>query len=153
MEHSLKAIADWEALTNKPYFDNTGSKKQGEDIWLYLNCMLLDDSIELSEENVGVEEMEQIQAYLEKSQTATTLKTNPDEKKKKRIVTAEQIYASMIKAGVAKEYEMWNIDRLTTLLGVLADMFEEKKPMTQAEIYEQNAKLNAERRKKLNSKG
>lgn len=150
MEHSLKAIAEWEALTCKPYFNPTEKKKSGDDIWLYLNCMVLDE-VELNSTNVGVEQMEQVQNYLSKSQTATTIKSSG--KNDKRIVTSEQLYATMIKAGISKDYETWNIDRLMTLMAVIADMFEEKKPMTQQEIYEQNMKLNEERRRKLNSKG
>lgn len=150
MEHSLLAIAEWESITNKAYINPNDKNRSDTETFLYLQCMVLDD-YELKPEDLTKESVNKIYEYLDKPHTATTIKSK--EKTQAAIKTSEQIYAAMINCGVSKEYETWHIDRLLTLLAVIVEGSKEPEKMTQQEIYEQNIKLNEERRKKLQSKG
>ena len=60
--------------------------------------------------------------------------------------------AMMAEAGIPFECQYWNINRLLVLLNVIEARRNPKK-MSQAEIYKQNADLNAQRKAQLNTRG
>ena len=56
-------------------------------------------------------------------------------------------------SSIPMEFQRWHLNRLLTLISVVADYHAPKKKMTREEVLSQNAKLNAERKAKYNTKG
>lgn len=148
-EHSLRAIAKWESKWLKPFLD--GEPKEAEEFWSYIECMALDgvpDQRKFTEQH-----LQEITSYISGNLTATTIKKLPGGKSSGSYVTSEVLYAQMCVAGVNWEAQDWHISRLQKVLEVINDMQSDKKKMNSRDVLKQNAQLNAERRKALNSKG
>lgn len=146
-EHSLAAIAEWESKWKIPYFTATFTPEQEVD---YYTMMCLDDN--LQPYHLTSEVTSKITEYINDSHTATTF-TNSGEAPGRTVLTNELVYAMMAAAQVPFECEHWNFNRLLTLLRVIADQQAPKKKMSTTEIMQQNAKLNAERKKQMKTKG
>lgn len=155
MEHSLKAVRIWEAKWHKPFLDNHDKTK--EEIFDYMRIMCLNENVDpmvfrvMSQDNI-----EQVVSYIQNPMTATWF--NNDNRigaslKSGEIVTAEIIYYWMISMRVPLELENWHLNQLLTLLKVISIKNGGKKKMSKKEAALQRAKLNAERRKKLKTKG
>ena len=149
MEHSLYSMALWEEKYTRPF--PTGDDSMSAFEYLdYINMMCLNATIEkdeLTDENVAT-----ITEYINTPHTATRINSK-NESSASKIITTEQIYASMTIGRVDWSAQYWNINRLMTLLEVVADMQSDKKKMSKQEIYEQNRRLNEERRRAMGSKG
>ncbi len=59
----------------------------------------------------------------------------------------------MFMENIPIEFETRNLNRLLTIIRVISSYREKPKKMSREEIHKQNAKLNAERKKQLQSKG
>ncbi len=154
IEHSLAAIAKWEAHWRKPFLSNNALT--GEELLDYIRCMTLEEDIDfnvylaLSQQN-----MEAIRAYLEEPMTATWFK---EEKKGKggrmgSASTAEIIYYYMVELGIPFECENWHFNRLMTLIRVCSEKQAVPKKMARKDIFAQNAALNAQRKARLGTRG
>lgn len=154
IEHSLAAIAKWEAHWRKPFLSNNALT--GEELLDYIRCMTLEDGVDrnvylaLSQQN-----MEAIRAYLEEPMTATWFK---EEKKGKggrtgSALTAEIIYYYMVELGIPFECENWHFNRLMTLIRVCSEKQAVPKKMARKDIFAQNAALNAQRKARLGTRG
>lgn len=150
LEHSLLSISKWEAKWKKPFLSK--DEKTSEEITDYVRCMTTTPNVpddvyrRLSSENVA-----QIEAYIEDSQTATTFTKEPGGGRS--IVTSEIIYYWMVSFGIPFECQKWHLNRLLALIQVCERKNRPAKKQSQRSIMEQNAALNAQRRKKLGSKG
>lgn len=147
-EYSLKAIAEWESQWEQPFF--TSKLTQAQQVSLY-KCMCIGD--ELDDLYITPDLTYAISDYMVRKNTATVIK---DEKstKQRRILTSEVVYSYMAAAQVPFTCEDWNINRLMTLLGVISvNQNGKEKKMSKTEVMKQNAELNAERKKKYNTKG
>lgn len=147
-EHSLRSISDWEAIYKKPFLSNTKFHTDAE-MAHYCQLMAIDEEppVELYTSKVYQELIE----YIKDPQTATTLNSSK-QTGSRRIITSEVVYAMMAEAGIPFECQYWNINRLLVLLNVIEARRNPKK-MSQAEIYKQNAVLNAQRKAQLNTRG
>lgn len=154
IEHSLAAIAKWEARWHKPFLTNKAMT--GEEFLDYIRCMTLEDEdtidpniyMALSRSN-----FESIQKYIENTMTATWFK---DEKKGRNggaVITAEIIYYYMVELGIPFECENWHVNRLMTLIRVCSEKQAVPKKMARKDIFAQNAALNAQRKARLGTKG
>lgn len=152
MEHSLVSISKWESKWHKPFIGSENLST--EEVKYYLQCMTITQNVNpsvydyLSEEN-----MRQVNDYIEDPMTGTSFfEFFPDKSKNAKRVSSEEIYSQMILLGIPFECQKWHINRLLTLIKV-CNIDRSDKKMSKAETMRAYHKLNAERRKKMNSKG
>lgn len=158
LEHSLVSISKWEEKWKRPFLDPRpeNSNKSLEETIDYIRCMTLDSDVdpnvytELTNENI-----QEVNAYISDSHTATWFSDYEEGGKSRqiKIVTSELIYAWMVQYNIPSEYQYWHLNRLLTLIRILNSFNGDQKKMSKNEILRQNAKINAARRKQLNTKG
>jgi hypothetical protein len=95
----------------------------------------------------------QINDYIEKPMTATTITEHGSKKGRKQIVTSELVYYWMIRLGIPIEFQKWHFNRLMMLIRVCQAEDAPPKKMSQKEIMKQNAALNAARKAKYHTTG
>ena len=94
-----------------------------------------------------------IKAYIEAPMTATKISQHQKQTGPKEIITSELIYYWMIANNIPQEYQKWHLNRLLTLIEVCGVKNAPPKKMSARELANQNAALNAARRKAMGSKG
>lgn len=149
-EHSLYTMSRWEEEWKIPFMSsmNTATIEQK---YSYYKHMCVDDT--LTDAQITSTLINKLIALMNNSATATVFNDGDSSKGVSKVVTTEEIYATMAMAQVPFTCEHWHINRLMTLLRVIAHKNAPKKKMSREEILQQNARLNAERRKQMNSKG
>lgn len=152
MEHSLVSVSKWERKWKKPYL--TTDKKTDDEFFDYLRCMTITpkDVPILVYRSLPQSILDQIVSYMNDPMTATTFPKD-NTRVSREIVTAEIIYYQMFSLNIPLECEKWNLNRLMTQIRVCAIKNAPKKKMSRRETMNQNAALNAQRRKARNSKG
>ena len=152
LEHSLASLSKWESKMNKPFLSKDA--KTYEESLEYLRCMMLTPGVaEDVYEYLMVHKLREIDDYINSSMTATILPPNRGRKGRPEIITAEVIYYWMIAMQIPSEYEYWHLNKLITLIGVCNAKNSPPKKRSSDEILRDQMALNAERCKKLNSKG
>lgn len=152
LEHSLLSLSKWESKWHKPYL--VRNEKTKEEIIDYIRCMTITQNVDpktyifLTKENIS-----DVAAYIEDPMTATTFKKEEGKGGSGEILTAEVIYYSMIASNIPFECQKWHLNRLIALIRVCSIKNQPPKKMSQREIMSRNAKINAARKKKLNSRG
>jgi hypothetical protein len=152
LEHSLVSISKWESKWNKSFLSS--AEKTDEEIFDYIKCMSTTSNVDpdvfdhLTEANIR-----DIQQYINAPMTATTIREDSSTKRSREIVTNELIYYWMFSLGIPKELEKWHLNRLITLIKVFNAKNDTPKKRNRRDVMSQNAKLNAARRQRLNSRG
>ena len=152
LEHSLISISKWESKWCKPFL--SGEQKTNEEIIDYIKCMTLNPNVDsavyrcLTQEN-----MKSINAYIDSPMTATTFVEDKSGKRNREIITAELVYYWMIALNIPFECQKWHLNRLLTLVRVCNIKNQPPKKMSKRDVMNQNARLNAARRQKMNTKG
>lgn len=151
LEHSLISISKWEAKWKIALINNI-DKLSDEQFLDYIRCMIIGkDDVDLS--RLGINEQNIIRNYINDSMTATTFPKKPGAPSRE-IITSEVIYSWMVGLKIPFEpSEKWHINRLLTLIQVCSDNHQPPKKMSQKETMAMYARINAERRARLNSKG
>lgn len=153
LEHSLVSVSKWEAKWHKPFI-NPGYQMTLDELYSYIECMCVTKNVPATSLRlITPTDIERIKEYINDPMTATTITTNSSKKKNGKFITNEEIYYMMFSYQIPKECEKWHLNRLMTLLEVFAAKNSSDQKMSKAEIYKQNAQLNAARRAKWNSKG
>lgn len=151
LEHSLVSISKWESKWNQPFLSK--KEKTGEQLLDYVKCMTTTQNIDdCMYENIPNNEWRKISKYIDAPMTATTF-SNEQQKGSNEIITSEIIYYWMITLNIPFECQKWHLNRLLTLIRVCNIKNQPKKKMKMNEIISRNARLNAERRKQLNTRG
>lgn len=149
-EHSLKSISLWEAKYKKPFLVDDPARTKEEVLdYICMMCFNYDISIEDLDNSIIAE----INDYLKDPHSATVIYDASNDSNSRRIMTSEVLYAYMANGQIPFSCDEWNINNLLKLIGVLNLLNGPKKEMSQSEIYEQNRRLNRERREKMKSKG
>lgn len=152
LEHSLLAISKWESITLKPYMST--QNKTTEELLLYFKCMVIDQPLSqftiFNDPNI----QKQIITYIESPATATIIH---DKKKShgKEKITSDIIYTWMIELSIPFECQIWHLNRLMTLIRLVNNTKSangKKKKINKNTLEERN-RMNAERKKKYNTKG
>lgn len=148
-EHSLEAIFKWEAEWKVPFLN---AKHTPEQLRSYLKIMCLDEG--LSDLHLVDYVVEDLNAYMNNKRTATTFQNGDNNSPPStKVLTAEVIYSYMINANVPFEAARWHIDRLMTLLQVIALQQEKPKMKSKEQVLAENRELNAQRLRENNTKG
>lgn len=152
LEHSLVSISKWEQKYHKSFIATRD--KSTTEMYDYIRFMTLNGPF--SDEvyaRLTSKDIDTINKYMDDPATATILPANTKETNKKKIITNEEIYQWMISANIPFECQYWHINRLMTLIEVCGLKNSPPKKMSNREIWERNARLNAERRAKMHTKG
>lgn len=152
LEHSLISLSKWESKWNKVFMSK--EEKSYEETIDYIKCMTLTPNVDPIVYNcLTNENMRQINQYIEAPMTATTFTEDKTSKNSREIVTSELVYYWMIALNIPFECQKWHLNRLLTLIRVCNIKNQPPKKMSKNEIMSRNARLNAERKKRLNTKG
>lgn len=152
LEHSLVSISKWESKWNKAFLSS--KEKSFEETVDYVRCMTITKNVDpsvykfLTNENIA-----EINQYIEAPMTATYFMESDNKKSGSEKITSELIYYWMITLNIPVEFEKWHLNRLLTLVKVCNIKNSPSKKMSKSEVMRRNAKLNAERRAQLHSKG
>lgn len=152
LEHSLFSISKWEAKWEKSFF--LKEPKTSEETIDYIKMMSLNDVDPIVFNNITKDVFKQIEDYINMPMTATKINSRTaNNKESKSYMTSEIIYYYMVTLNIPLECEHWHINRLITLIRVCSIKAQPQKKMSTQEAIAYQAKLNAERRAKMKSKG
>ena len=154
LEHSLLSISKWESKWKIPFLE-TDPPKTKEQSLDYIRCMTINQVTDpFVYYNIGPDLMDQINAYIADSKTATFITRSKNARPPvKEPITSELIYYWMITYGVPFECQKWHLSRLLMLIDVCIFKNAPPKKMTQNEILKRNAALNKARCKARNTRG
>jgi hypothetical protein len=153
LEHSLISLSKWESKWCKPFLH---SDKTPEETLDYIKCMTLNQKVDPTVYNrLTVDNITQINNYIEAPMTATTFSEDRTQKKNREIVTSELIYYWMASYQLPVEFEKWHLNRLITLIRVcgVKNQPPSNKKTSQRDLAAKYAAMNKQRRAKYNSKG
>ena len=151
LEHSLLAISKWESKWHKPFL--TKEMKTTEETIDYVRCMTLTQNVDTEVyDYLTNKNLEEIHEYIDDPMTATWFNEEKKNGVSSKQITAELIYFWMISFNIPMECQKWHLNRLITLIKVCNEENKPKKKMSNKELYERNAKLNAARRKNKHMK-
>lgn len=152
LEHSLIALSKWESKWHKPFL--VKEQKTRDETLDYIKCMTITQNVDPDVYNrLTQKNIDDINAYIDNPMTATTFSEEQNGKPSREIITSELIYYWMITQNIPVEFQKWHLNRLITLIKVCSVKNSPPKKHSKKELLSRNAALNAERRKRLNSKG
>lgn len=152
LEHSLYSLSEWEQKYEKPFLSKT--PKTNQEMLYYFHCMLLDKADDINWiKRLTKNDFDRISSYISAPMTATTIREPPGRKQNNRVLTSEVLYCYMIGLGIPFECQYWHLNRLLTLIRVCQIEFGPKQKMSNAEILNQNQKINRQRLKQYNTRG
>ena len=145
LEHSLLSLSKWEEKWEKPFLSN--DKFTLPELIDYAKCMTITQNVDPNVyATFRAEQIQEIQAYINKPSTATTIKDD-NHRGGKKIITSEVIYCWMIQLGIPFECQKWHLNRLITLIRVCSIENSPPKKMGKKDVLKQYSQLNAARRK------
>lgn len=154
MEHSLVSLSKWESFYEKPFLSD--QPKTREETIYYLECMCLTEGFDVSQlSTLSAEELDQVNKYISKKQTATWFSesSEPGRAKSSQVITSEVIYYWMISLNVPMECQYWHLNRLLTLIRVINAKNQPAKKMSKAEAAARSRELNKMRKAQLGTQG
>ena len=98
-------------------------------------------------------DIDKVNSYIQAPMTATTFMEDKSGKGNREIITSELIYYWMIALNIPFECQKWHLNRLLTLIRVCNIKNTPPKKRSKRDIMNQNAALNAARRRKFNTSG
>lgn len=154
IEHSLVAIAKWEAKWHVAFLDDK-VEKTDEMMIDYIRCMTITQNVDPNiYKFIPTDVMKEINDYIGDPMTATTfVERGRSGGNKGEYVTNEIVYYWMIAQNIPMECEKWHFNRLMTLIRVCSEKNQPGKKMKKSEIYSRNKALNEARRKAHGTRG
>lgn len=150
LEHSLLSLSKWEEKYEKPFLSDK-EEMSTEEVMDYIRMMVLNPAVDDSLLNkLTNDNFKEIQQYINKKATATTVRDDAERSRDRSVITAEVIYYWMFSLQIPKECETWHINKLLMLIRVFNAKAKEadpkhKKTMSKSQLMARNAKLNAKR--------
>lgn len=154
LEHSLVSLSKWESKWQKPFL--TEEERTLEETMDYIKCMTITQNVDPNVYIVlcsDVRYMRLINEYIEAPMTATWFSDTKKKKPNKKQITSELIYYWMISLNIPFECQKWHLNRLFTLIKVCSEENQPPKKQSRREILQEYARINAERKKRWNTKG
>lgn len=152
LEHSLLSVSKWESEYKKPFL--ASGEKTAEEIFGYLKAMVVTPGVDpgvLS--RCSSKTIDQIQQYIESSQSATTFGSIPERRGPGEVITSELIYYWMISFNIPFDCERWNLNRLFALIRICNIKQSKPKKMSRNEIAQRNREINERRKAELGTSG
>lgn len=152
LEHSLVSLSKWESKHQKPFLSNDA--KTSEEIFDYLKEMIVTPGVDRNNlARCSMEQLKAIQEYIDSPQSATTFGQMPETPGRGEVITAELIYYWMVAFTIPWEAEVWHLNRLFALIRICN--IKNSKPQAQSSrsAAAERAKINAERRARLGTRG
>lgn len=151
LEHSLISVSKWEALFTKPFLSKTPMSV--DETLSYIQCMTIGAHVDPNVYRVLPKAtVEQVQAYISAPMTATTFNRR-GKGGSREVITSEIIYYWMIALGIPFECERWHLNRLLTLIEVCDLKNSPGQKMPEKDVMAEQRRLNAERKRKYNTRG
>ncbi len=152
LEHSLVSLSKWESKFQKPFLGP--DVKSPEEMIGYIEAMILTPDYPTDFwQRLTNEHLDQINAYIESNQSATTFGQMPDRKARGEVITSELIYYWLVAFNVPFECERWHLNRLFSLIRICNIKNSKPKKRSRNEISQRNRDLNAQRRAQYNTTG
>lgn len=152
LEHSLVSLSKWEEIHEKAFLGP--QEKTTEESLHYVVCMILnEDYPDDILTRLSDEDYQQIQAYIDKKHSATWFAESGPAKKSNEVITADLIQYWMNAANIPLEWENRHLNKLITLIKIHGIKNEPPKKHSRNEIFEQNRRLNKQRREQMGTKG
>lgn len=152
MEHSLVSLSKWEAKWCKPFLDK--QDLSGEEAIDYYRCMTITPNVDPEVYNYMTRDnIQEINDYIAAPMTATTFSKREGGGGRSEVMTSELLYYYMIALNIPFECQKWHLNRLITLVRVCNIKNTPGKKMSRGEVMRRNAALNAQRRKRMNTRG
>lgn len=152
LEHSLLSLSKWESKYQKPFLSS--ENKTSEELFGYLKEMIVTPNVDFdvlfkcSQSNIN-----EIQAYIESNQSATTFGMMPERRSPGEVITSELIYYWMVAFNIPFECQSWHLNRLFALIRICNIKNSKPTKMSRHEVAQRNQELNARRRAELNTTG
>lgn len=152
-EHSLASLSKWESKWEVPFLAK--EEKTPEQVFDYLRCMCLTPGVTREQlKALSAAQFDEINAYIESSQTATTFAELPNRRVSGERVTAELIYYWMVAFQIPWEAQYWHLNKLLALVRVCNSKQNNKqRKMSRHELAQRNRELNEQRRQQYGTRG
>jgi hypothetical protein len=154
LEHSLAALSKWESKYQKPFL--SGKPKELDEIMGYFRFMVITPGVDLEIlSKMSQANIDEIDAYINSKETATTFSMLPQRRGRSDVVTAEVIYHWMVAFNIPPEWEHRHLNQLFTFIRVCnaKNPNSKQKKMSKSEMMAQRRELNARRRQEHNTRG
>lgn len=152
LEHSLISLSKWESKYQKPFLSSVD--KTTEEVYGYIEAMIISPVYPAGLlSRFSSSNFNQINAYIESKESATTFGIMPEHKGKGEVITSELIYYWMVAFNIPFECELWHLNRLFALIRICNIKNSKPKKMSRGEIARRNRELNARRREQLHTAG
>lgn len=159
LEHSLVSVSRWESQYKRSFLSDS-QEKTPDELKSYIKFMTINNQgvSDLVYDTIltNADLITQITEYIDDPMTATTFakeKAGSRFNPKKSIITAEIIYYWMVTFQIPFECQKWHLNRLLTLIRVLAIKNSPSKKMSKSDIYARNRALNEQRRAAMHTTG
>lgn len=151
LEHSLVAVAKWEAKWHKPFL--TDEPRTREELLSYIQCMDRNDNPEEAYKYLETEQINRISDYISDPMTASCVTEAPSTQINGEQITSELMYYWMVALQIPFECQYWHLNRLIMLVRIcnVKNSKQQKRPMH--DVVAERNRLNAARRAKYHTKG
>ena len=152
-EHSLVSLSKWESKYHKLFL--TKDPKTEEEMVGYVEAMLLTPNVKMEVlERLNQDQVNAIDAYINDPMTGSTINEMEQRgSKTSERLSSELIYFWMNQYQIDQSCEAWHLNRLFTLIKIHHAKSQKPKKMGKATQAQQMAKLNAQRKAQLGTKG
>lgn len=152
LEHSLNSVSKWESKHHKAFL---GKQEKSNDEWLdYIRCMTLTEDVDPSVySRLTDQHLARIKEYMEDPMSSTYFAPDKEGNRGRDTITAELIYYWMTALNIPFECQEWHLNRLFALMRVCSIKNAPPKKMNRRDIMNRNAALNAQRKKRLGTRG
>ncbi len=153
LEHSLVSISKWEAKWHKSFISST--VKSHEEEIDYVRCMTITQNVDPNVYNyLTRDNLNAVNKYIEAPMSATYVFEDGNQQKGTEKITSELIYYWMIAFGIPFDpCQKWHLNRLLMLIKVCSVKNRSPKKRMSHDKLQNRARLNAERKRRYNSKG
>ena len=155
LEHSLRAIREWEAHYKKPFL--SAKEKTEEESEFYLKCMTYnrDEIDESIYSGLSQSQVTEISNYISEQRTATTINTRNGKKRRGNrfaVTTAEEMYSWLVLEQIPFEVQDWHLSQLMMLVE-LVNIKNNPKKMKKNDILKDYYAINEARKAKYKTRG
>jgi hypothetical protein len=152
LEHSLISLSKWESKYQKPFL--ASGIKTSEEIFEYFKCMIITSDVGLDVlYRCSQKQLDEIQQYIDSSQSATTFGTMPERQGPGEVITSELIYYWIVSFNIPFECQHWHLNRLFSLIRICNIKNSKQKKIPRHELAQRNRDLNAKRKAQLGTTG